>query len=66
MLSTNTTMKLGMQCTQKPIEYPFRPIGVPVDAKGLGDGYIGASGDPGAGMLVSNFVQEPRLGKKLC
>ena len=54
------------QCTHGPNEYPFRPIGVPIDAKALGDGYIGASGDPGAGLLVSSFFGIPRLGKKLC
>ena len=39
---------------------------MPIDAKALGDGYIGASGDPGAGLLVSSFFGIPRLGKKLC
>ena len=51
------------QCTHRPNPYPFRPIGVPSGATLLGEGYIGASGDPGAGMLVSSFVEIPRIGK---
>jgi len=51
------------QCTQRPNQYPFRPIGVPPGARSLGDGYIGASGDQGAGMLVSSFVEIPRIGE---
>ena len=50
------------QCTQRPTQYPFRPIGVPANATALGQGYIGASGIPGAGMLVSSFAGYPREG----
>ncbi|XP_065919769.1 mammalian ependymin-related protein 1-like [Dysidea avara] len=52
------------QCTQRPTQYPFRPIGVPANATALGQGYIGASGIPGAGMLVSSFAGYPREGER--
>lgn len=51
------------QCIQRPIEYPFRPFGVPANATALGQGTIGASGVPGAGVLVSSFAGYPSEGE---
>lgn len=51
------------QCTSRTIDEPFRPIAVPSNATSYGQFYIGTSGDPEAGMLVSVFGGEVRAGE---
>lgn len=49
---------ITQQCTQREIDRPFRPIGVPPNATSYGQLYIGTSGDPEAGLLVDIFGGE--------
>ena len=72
-LPTYTLQQIGYRlnlktkvCDKFTLKEPFPVIGVPPDAKFDGEGYIGASGLVGAGVLVDLFNADTERGELYC